>query len=90
MYVHIKAVTYITINQINQMYYQSWSGRSTPWMVQHVYSIDVCRYNVCEVLPCRLNMALYHACWKMQKEASVTMWKEKYQNTRIVNEQMLS
>ena len=26
---------------------------------------------------------------KMQKETYVTMWKENYQNTRIVNEQML-
>ena len=34
-------------------------------------------------------MALDHACWKMQKEAFVTMWKENYQNTRIVNEQMV-
>jgi len=34
-------------------------------------------------------MALDHACWKMQKEVFVTMWKENYQNTRIVNEQIM-
>ena len=35
-------------------------------------------------------MDLDHACWNMQKEAFVTMWKENYQNTRIVNEHMVS
>jgi len=34
-------------------------------------------------------MALDQACWKVQKETYVTMWKEIYQNTRIVNELMV-
>jgi len=36
MYVHIKAVTYITF-QINKNTYQSWSDRSTRGIVKHVY-----------------------------------------------------
>jgi len=79
MYVHIKAVTYVT-----------WSDRSTRGNVKHVYIIAVCPFNVCDVLPCQLNMALDHVFWKLQKEAFVTMRKENYQNTRIVNEQMVS
>ena len=57
------------------MSYQSWSDRSTRGNVKHVYILVVCPYNVCDVLPCQLNMALGQVCWKMQKEASVTMWK---------------
>jgi len=90
MYVHIKAVPYVTYKQINNISYQSWSDRSTRGNVKHVNIIAVCHYNVCDVLPCQLNMALDHSCWKMQKEAIVTMWKEKYQNTRIMNEHMVS
>ena len=69
MYVHIKAVTYV-----------SWSDRSTRGNVKHIYILAVCPYNVWYVLPCQLNMALDHAYLKMQKEAFVTMWKENYQN----------
>ena len=85
IYVHIKAVTYVTFPNK-----QDWSDRSTRGNVKHVYILAVSPYNVCDVLPCQLNMALDHACWKMQKEAFVSMWKENYQNTRIVNEQMVS
>ena len=86
--VHIKGVTYVLFT--NMMSYQSWSDRSTRGIVKHVYTLDVCPYNVCDVLSCQLNMALDHACCKMQKEAFVTMWKENCQNTSIVNEQMMS
>jgi len=81
MYVHIKAVTY-EIFQINKISYQSWSDRSTRGIVKHVYIRVVCPYNVCDILPCQLNIALNHACWKMQKE--------NYQTTRIINEQLVS
>ena len=30
-----------------------------------IYILAVCPYNVCDVLPCELNMALDHACWKI-------------------------
>ena len=86
MYVHITAVYKYNINKIS---YQSWSDRSTRGNVIHVYIIAVCPYNVCDVLPCQLNMALDNACWKMQKEAFVTMWKENYQHTISVNKQMV-
>ena len=72
------------------IFYQSWSDRSTRGIVTHVDILAVCTYNVCDVLPCQLNMALDHACCKMQKETFVTEWKENYQNTSIVNEQMVS
>ena len=74
MYVHIKAVTYVTFLN-KQDFLQSWSGRSTRGNVKHVYILAVCPYNVCDVLHCQLNMALDQACWKRQKEAFVTMWK---------------
>ena len=61
----------------------SWSDRSTRGIVKHVDIIAVCPYNVCDVLPCQLNMALDHACWKMQKETYVTMWKENYQTQEL-------
>jgi len=77
MYVHIKAVTYVTFPD-KQDFYQSWSDRCTRGNVKHVYILAVCPYNVCDVLPCQLNMVLDHACWKMQKEAFVTMWKHTY------------
>jgi len=67
--------------------YQSWSDRSTRGNVKHIYILAICLYNVWDVLLCQLNMVLGHACWKMHKETFVTMWKENYQNTRIVNEQ---
>ena len=75
MYVHIKAVPYVTYKQINKISYQSWSGRSTRRNVKHTYILAVCPYIVCDVLPCQLNMGLDQACWKRQKEAFVTMWK---------------
>jgi len=80
---------YVQLFQINKISYQSWSDRSARGNVKHVYVLVVCSYNVYGVLPCQLNMALDNACWKMQKEAFVTLWKENYQNTRIVNEQMV-
>jgi len=49
MYVHIKAVTYITfLNKCD--FYQSWSDRSTRSIVKHVDILAVCTYNVCDVL----------------------------------------
>jgi len=63
MYVHIKAVTYVTFLN-KQDFLQSWSGRSTRGNVKHVYILAVCPYNVCDVLHCQLNMALDQDCWK--------------------------
>jgi len=84
MYVHIKAVTYVTfLNKCD--FYQSWSDRSTRSIVKQVDILAVCTYTVCDVLLWQLNMSLDHACWEMQKETYVIMWKENYQNTRIVN-----
>ena len=74
---------------INKISYQSWLDRSTRGIVKHVYILAVCPYNVCDILPCQLNMAWDHACWKMQIGVFVTMWKENYQNTRIVNVQIM-
>ena len=74
MYVHIKAVAYVAF-QIYKISYQSWSDRGTRGIVKPVYIIAVCPYTVYDVLPCQLNMALDHACWKMQKKAFVTMSK---------------
>jgi len=45
--------------------------------------LAVCPYTVCDVLPCQLNMTLDHACWKLQKEAFITMWKENYQTQEL-------
>ena len=64
MYIHIKAVTYVTFPN-KQDSYQSWSDRSTRGNVKHVYILAVCPCNGCDVLPCQLNMALDHAGWKM-------------------------
>ena len=72
------------------IFYQSWSDRSTRGIVKHVDILAVCTYNVCDVLPCQSNMALDHACWKMQKEATLPCEKRITKNTRIVNVQMLS
>ena len=49
--------------QINKISYQNWSDRSTRGIVKHVYILAVCPYNVCDVLPCQLTMAMDHA-WK--------------------------
>jgi len=61
MYVHIKAVTDVTFPNkqdfLLTLIRQKYKGR-----VKHVYSLAVCPYNVCDVLPCQLNMALDHAC----------------------------
>ena len=81
MYVHIKAVTYVTFPNK-----QDVSDRSTRRIVKHVYILAVCPYNVCDVPPCQLNMALDHACWTMQKEAflpcenRITKTKELWTN----------
>jgi len=83
--VHIKGVTYVLFT--NMMSYQSWSDRSTRGIVKHVYTLDVCPYNVCDVLSCQLNMALDHACWKMP---SLPCEKRITKTRRIVNEQMVS
>ena len=64
MYIHIKAVAYVTFPN-EQDSYQSWSDRSTRGNVKHIYILAVCPCNVCDVLPCQLNMALDHACWTM-------------------------
>jgi len=74
MYVHIKAVTYLTFR--NKQDFLPKLIRQKYKSVKHVYILAVCAYHVCDVLPCQLNMALDHACWKMQKEAFVTIWKE--------------
>ena len=71
MYVHIKAVPYVTYKQINKISYQSWSGRSTRRNVKHTYILAVCPYIVCDILPCQLNMALDHASWKCRKKPSL-------------------
>ena len=52
------------------MFYQSWSNRSTRGIVKHVDILAVCTYIVCDVLPCQLNMALDHSCWKCRKRES--------------------
>jgi len=62
MYVHIKAVTYVNVPNkqdflpklIRQKYKRNCQTR--------IYILDVCPYNVCDDLPCPLNMALDHAC----------------------------
>jgi len=76
VFVHIKAVTYVIFpNKQNFL----------PKLIRQKYK------RKCQTrIYCQLNIALDHACWTMQKEAFVTMWKENYQNTRIVNEQMVS
>jgi len=61
MYVHIKAVTYVTFPNkqdflpklIRQKYKRKCQTR--------IYS-RVCPYTLCDVLPCQLIMALGHAC----------------------------
>ena len=70
MCVHIIVVAFF---KINDFFYQSWSGRRTRGIVKHVYILAVCTNNVCDVLPCQLNIALDHPCWKMQKDSYVTM-----------------
>ena len=72
MYVHIKAVTYITFPNKQDFLPKLISTRGN---VKHVSILAVCPYNVCDVLHCQLNMALGQAFWKRQKEAFVTMWK---------------
>ena len=75
MYVHIKAVTYVTFLN-KQDFLQSWSGRSTRGNVKHVYILAVCPYNVCDVLPCQLNMALDQAFEKGRKKPSLPCERE--------------
>ena len=69
--------------------YQSWSDRSTRGIVKHVDILAVCTYNVCDVLPCQSNMALDHACWKMQKKA-LPCKKRITKTQKKMNEQMVS
>jgi len=61
MYVHIKAVTYVTFPNkhdfLPKLIRQKRRGN-----LKHVYILAVCPYNVCDVLPCQLDMALDHAC----------------------------
>ena len=66
MYAHNIAVTYVTFPN-EWAFYQSLSDRSTRGIVKHVFILDACTYNVCDVLPCQLDMALDYSCWKMQK-----------------------
>jgi len=61
MCVHIKAVTYVTFPNKQDV---------LPKLIRKKYkrscqTLAVFPYNVCDVLPCQLNMALHHACWKM-------------------------
>ena len=62
MYVHIKAVIYLTFPNkqdfLPKLIRQKYKLRG---IVKHVYILAVCPYNVCDVLPCQLNMALDHA-----------------------------
>jgi len=80
MYVHIKAVTYVTFPNkqdfLPKLIRQKYKRK-------HVYILVERPYNVCDVLPWQLNMALDHACFKIQKEAFVTMWKENYQKQEL-------
>jgi len=67
IYVHIKALTYVTFPKlIRQKYKRKCQTR--------IYSCCM-PYNVCDVLNSQLNMALDQTRWKSQKEAFVTMWK---------------
>jgi len=47
MYIHIKAVTYVTFPNKQD---SSWADRSTRGIVKHVYILVVCPYNVCDDL----------------------------------------
>ena len=73
MYVHIKAVTYVTFQNKQDFLPKLTIQKYKRKCQTHIYILAVCPYNVCDVLPCQLNMAVDHACWKMQKEAFVTM-----------------
>ena len=80
-YVYIVAVTYVAfLNKCD--FFSNWSARSTRGIVKHVFILVLCTYIVFDVLPCQLNMALDYACWKMQQETYVTMWKENYQKQK--------
>ena len=53
------------------MSYQSWSDRSTRGIVKHVYILAVCPYDVCDVPPCQLNMALAMRVEQIRKKPSL-------------------
>jgi len=58
----LKAVAYVTFpyNQdvLPKLIRQKYKRKCQT----HIYMLDICPYNVCDVLPCQLNMALGHAC----------------------------
>ena len=59
MYLHIKAVTYVTFPN-KQDFLPKLIRQNTRGNVKQVYILVVCPYSGCNVLPCQLNMALYH------------------------------
>ena len=58
MYVHIKAVTYVTFPN-KQDFLPKLIRQKYKSIVKHVYILVVCPSNVCDVLPCQLNIWLW-------------------------------
>ena len=84
MYVHIKAVTDVNFQNkqdflpklIRQKYKRKCQTRIYSWCLPR---------NVCDVLPCQLNMSLDHACWCRKKpslpcEKRITKTQELWTN----------
>jgi len=69
MYVHIKAVTCVTFPN-KQDFLPKLIRLKIQEELSNTYILAVCPYNVCDVLPCQLNMGVGHSAHQLNLNAA--------------------